>query len=198
MAERKLQHSGVLIVGIVFILAVVGATVALDAINAPVDAVIRGGALLGYIAVFLTCLSSQYMRELARYFGQPFLKLHHAVARVGLSMLILHALGVAWRSSSLAVFLPDFSSVRMFFALGGRAALWLFLLTVTTAFLRKAIGPRWKLIHWANYLAFWLGTIHAQMIGPNFEHGVVRIVSGAMAVVLIVVFVQRRWKRERS
>ncbi len=197
MAGKKLQHGGVLILGIVFTLVLVGATVALDVLNAPVDAVIRGGALLGYIAVFLTCLSSQYMRELARYFGRPFLKLHHAVALTGLAALLVHALGVAWRAGNIAVFLPDFSSVRIFFALGGRPSFWLFVLTVTTAFLRKAIGPRWKLIHWANYLAFWLGTIHAQMIGPNFQHWGVRAVSGAMAAVLLVVFVRRRWKRER-
>ncbi len=198
MTDKKLQHGWVLIAGIVFTLALVGGTVALDVLNAPVDAVIRAGALLGYIAVFLTCLSSRYMRELTRYFGRPFLKLHHTVAITGLAALLLHALGVAWRAGNIAVFLPDFSSVRMFFALGGRPAFWLFALTALTAFLRKTIGPRWKLIHWANYLAFLLGTIHAQLIGPNFGHWSVRLVSGAMMLALIVVFVQRRQKRDRK
>ncbi len=58
--------------------------------------------------------------------------------------------------------------------------------------LRTAIGKSWKTIHWLNYVAFLLGTAHAWLIGANFQHMGVRIVSGVMAVTLVVVFVLKR------
>jgi len=192
MARRQTKHTWILILGGIFTLVLVGVTLALDTLYAPVDGAIRAGALLGYLCVFLASLSSLYMRELARYFGRPFIKLHHIVAVTGLVALTLHALGVAWRASSLNVFLPDFASVWGFFALGGRPAFWLIAVAALTALLRKAIGQRWKLIHWLNYLAFVLGTIHAQMIGTSFEHLGVRLVSGAMLLALVGIFAQKR------
>lgn len=197
MPKQKSQNTWVLIVGGIFTLVLVGVTLALDALQTPLDGVIRAGALLGYLCVFLASLSSLYMRELTRYFSRPFIKLHHIVAVAGLVALSVHALSLAWRASNLAIFLPVFSSVRMFFALGGRPAFWLIAVAALTALLRKSIGKRWKIIHWLNYLAFILGTIHAQMIGANFQHLGVRLVSGAMLLALVGIFAQKRLRERR-
>jgi len=94
------------------------------------------------------------------------------------------------------------SSARAFFSQGGRPALWLILIAAAVALLRKKIGTQWKMIHRLNYLAFLLGTIHAQMLGRNFQHLAVRIVSAAMAAGVVAVFVlkrrtQARRKRQR-
>lgn len=196
--SKKSKNTWVLIICGVVALLLTGGIVALDSLVTPLDGVIRMGALLGYLAVFLAALSSNYMRELTRFFGRSFIKVHHIVSVTALVALTVHAIGVAWRAGSAAVFLPRFSSLQLFFSLGGRPAFWLLAITSLTALLRTAIGKNWKVIHWLNYLVFVLGTIHAQMIGPNFQHIGVRIVSGAMALVLIGVFVWKRTRKQRA
>jgi hypothetical protein len=156
------------------------------------NAVLRAGALLGYLAVFLAALSSNYMRELTLYFGRPFPKVHHVISVTALVALTLHGSLVAVRSGSLGAFLPAFSSFQAFFSLGGRPALWLLAVTSLTALFRTSLRKSWKTIHWLNYIAFFLGTIHAQMIGSSFDSLPVRIVSIVMTIGLVVVFVLKR------
>jgi hypothetical protein len=177
--------------GALALLLVVG-VVALDRIAAPIDGLIRGAALFGYLALFLTSLASNYMVELTRYFGRAFVKVHHVVSVAALVAMATHATSVAWRAGTPAVFLPVFSSIRGFFSLGGRPAFWLVAVTSLTALFRTSIGKSWKQIHWLNYIVFFLVTVHAQLIGANFQHLGVRIVSILMAVGLVVVFVLKR------
>jgi hypothetical protein len=56
----------------------------------PIDLVIRSAATLGYTGVFLAALSSTYIRELTRFFGTPFIKVHHDVAVTSLILLTVH------------------------------------------------------------------------------------------------------------
>jgi len=198
MAKRKPKNTWIMILSGVITLALIASVLALDTLGTPITVLIRGGALLGYLAVFLTSLSSLYMRELTRFFGRSFIKLHHTVAVTALVALTLHGGSVAWNSGSLSAFLPRFDSLQVFLSLGGRPALWLFALTSLTALLRTSIGKNWKIIHWLNYVAFWLGTIHAQMIGTSFARLGIRLLSAAMALALIAVFVQKRVKRARA
>lgn len=55
--------------------------------GSPLNWFIRGTALLGYLAVFLTLVSSAYMRQVYRLFGRPFLKVHHILSIAGLILL---------------------------------------------------------------------------------------------------------------
>jgi sulfoxide reductase heme-binding subunit YedZ len=196
--NKKSKNTWVLIVSGIAALLLTFGIVALDQLSTPLDGVIRMGALLGYLAVFLAALSSNFMRELTRFFGRSFIKVHHIVSVTALTALTIHAIGVAWRTGSVATFLPRFDSLQLFFSLGGRPAFWLLAVTSLTALFRTAIGKNWKVIHWLNYVVFILGTIHAQMIGPNFQHIGVRIVSGIMALVLIGVFVWKRMRKQRA
>lgn len=191
------KHNGILIVIVVATLLLVAGTIALAPISTPMIGVIRVGALLGYLAVFLTSLASNYMRELTRYFGRTFIQLHHAVSIIALASLVTHASAAAWRSGTLRTFLPRFDSLQTFLSLGGRLAIWLFALTTITALFRRKLQDAWRPIHWLNYVAFLLGTVHAQLIGQSFQHLAVRIVSGAMALALIGVFVTKRVQRAR-
>jgi predicted ferric reductase len=191
-SSRKPQNTWVFFASGALALLLVAGVVSLDRLSAPVDGVIRVGALLGYLSVFLAALSSNYMRELTRYFGRPFPKVHHVVSVTALVALAIHATSVAWRAGTPAVFVPEVSSIRLFLSLGGRPAFWLIAITSLTALFRASIGKNWKTIHWLNYVAFLLGTVHALLIGPNFVHLGVRIVSIVMAVVLVTVFVLKR------
>ena len=197
-ASKKSKNTWVLILcGVVASLLTVG-IVALDSLSTPLDGVIRAGALMGYLGVFLAALSSNYMRELTRFFGRSFIKVHHIVSVTALIALTVHTIGVAWRAGSVSTFLPSFASWQLFFTLGGRPAFWILAVTSLTALFRTAIGKNWKVIHWLNYLVFILGTIHAQLIGPNFQHIGVRIVSGIMMLVLVGVFVWKRTRKQRA
>jgi DMSO/TMAO reductase YedYZ heme-binding membrane subunit len=66
------------------------------------------------------------------------------------------------------------------------------------AVLRRTIGRNWRVVHYLNYAAFWLATIHALMIGTDFRYLGVRILSIAMTLTVIAIFVQKRlWTRRR-
>lgn len=197
MAGPKAKNTWQLVVIGVVGVASVSIIIALDDVSTLVVGIKRFGALLGYLAVFLASLSSNYMRELTRHFGRPFLKIHHTVSITALVALVLHAGSAAWDSGSLAAFLPVFSSAQAFFALGGRPAFWLIVITALTAFFRSRIGKNWKTIHWLNYVAFFLATAHAIMIGASFDHLVLQIVAVLMAVALITVFVLRRMAEQK-
>lgn len=197
MARPKPKNTWVLVLSGVVALGLIAAVLAVDSIGNPLDVVIRGGALLGYLTVFLASLSSLYMRELTRYFGRPFPKVHHVVSVTALAALTVHPISVAVRAQTVRVFVPVLSSVSAFFSQGGRVAFWLLAVAALTALFRASIGKSWKVIHWLTYVAFFFGTVHALLIGPNFQHLALRIIAMLMAVGLVVVFVLRRMAMQR-
>lgn len=197
-ATRKPQNTWILVACGALAFLLVGITLTLDTLYAPIDGFVRAGALLGYLCVFLTALSSNFMKELSGFFGRPFIKVHHLVAVPGLLALALHTVAAAWRAGSALVFRPRFDSAYTFFSLGGRPAFWFIAIASLTALLRAAIGKQWKLIHWLNYLAFFLGTAHAWLIGPNFQHPGVKAGAALLALVLLGVFIRKRLPRRRK
>jgi len=192
MPSKKPENTWMLIAGVILALSVAGTVVALDPLTASTEGVIRVAAVSGYLTIFLAVLSSNYMRELTRFFGRGFVRVHHVASITALVALLVHAATVAWRAGSISVAVPLLSSAQAFFSQGGRPALWLILIAAAVALLRKKIGKQWKTFHRLNYLAFLLGTIHAQMLGRNFQHLAVRIVSAAMAAGVVVFFVLKR------
>ena len=165
--------------------------------ESPVWTVVRFGALLGYVAVFLACLSSAFLRQLVQTFGRSFVQVHHIVSVSGLVLLLVHALGVAWDARSLIVFIPPFSSLTRFLEFGGRPAIWMIGVASLVALLRATLRKSWRPIHWLNYVAFLLGTVHGVLIGTDFELLPVRVLSIAMAVVVVGVFVWKRMEAAR-
>lgn len=197
---REPKNTWVLVAAIVFALLLSLGVVALDVIGTPVSGVLRVAALIGYQGVFLASLSSLYLIELTKYFGRRFVKVHHVVSVTALITLFLHGGLVAWQFGGVGVFLPTFRSLQSFLQFGGAPALWLISVASLAALFRASLRKQWRQIHWLNYVAFLLGTIHAQLLGANFQHLVVRIFSGAMAAALVAIFVikrVRRWRRRR-
>jgi DMSO/TMAO reductase YedYZ heme-binding membrane subunit len=172
-------------------------SIALQPFGTPLDWVIRAAAMLGYIAVFVTAITSAYMRELFQLLGRPFIKVHHVYSVAGLILITLHPLGVAIRSSDILVFLPDFSSFYQFFSLGGRPAWYLIGAASLAALYRAAIGQRWRLIHYLNYVAFFLATVHAILVGTDFVPLVMKGIPVLMALVVGWVLVRKRIQRRK-
>jgi len=158
----------------------------------PLNAVTRGAAMPGYLAVFLACLSTLYLRELVRFFGRPFIQVHHIVSVTGLVLLLIHPLTVAWESGSLAVFVPATDSWLSFLRTGGRPALYLIAIAVLAAALRRKWARSWRMVHYLNYAAFLLATAHASLLGTDFQHPVAKVVLILMALVIVAVFIRRR------
>jgi len=98
---------------------------------------------------------------------------------------------------SLGVLLPRFDSWRVFLQLGGRPAWYLIAAAALAAALRRVIGQRWRAIHLLNYAAFLLGTVHAILIGTDFQQPVIKAVAIIMAIVVVATLIQKQLQRGR-
>lgn len=191
---RGLVHLGV----IMFSAAAVVVLLQLLQPNAtPIGWVIRVAALMGYFSIFGAIVTSAYLRQVVRWFGHPFIRIHHILSIVGLSLVTIHPLAVAWQALDLRVFVPVLDSWYAFFALGGRPAWYLLGIGALVALLRGTIGKHWRLLHTLNYLAFWLATVHGILIGTSVQNWAMRVVFGAMALIVLGVFVQKRARMRR-
>ena len=166
--------------------------------GSPLSRAIRSAALLGYLSVFLSILSSAFLRKLVRFFGRPFVKIHHIATVTGLVMITLHPLGVAAQGLGPQVLVPRTDSWRSFFSLGGIPAWYLIVVASLAALLRASVGQRWRIIHFLNYLAFLLATIHAFLIGTEFQYLWLRVAAAMMGAGVIAVFVLKRIPKRKA
>lgn len=195
--SRKLKNAWVLWVIALATIAITVLAELTTPVVSPLLAAIRGLALTGYQLVFWAILSSAYVPRLVRFFGWPFVKVHHLASITGLACITLHPILVAVDSRSAGVFLPRFDSVQVFLQLGGRPAWYLIALAVVAAFLRQRIGGGWRAVHVLNYVAFALATAHANLLGGNFQSPVLRVVSWVLVATMLAVFVRRRARARR-
>ena len=120
---KRVRRTWPLVLGWAIALVVIGGVVALQANITPLYWAIRTCALLGYLGVFLSVVSSAYLRPLVRYFGRPFVQTHHALSVTSLVLITLHPLAVALSFGSLNVFVPILNSWIEFLRWGGARCL---------------------------------------------------------------------------
>ena len=171
--------------------------ITLQPYGTPLNRLVRGAAALGYFAIFSAIISSNYVRQLVHFFGRPFVQIHHILSVTGLVMVTLHPLGAAWLNMSLRVWLPRLDSWLTFLQWGGPPAWYLIAIASSASVLRKAIGQNWRVLHLLNYVAFFLGTVHAILIGTDFQHPIVRAVSVALALAVLATLIRKRFQRRR-
>jgi sulfoxide reductase heme-binding subunit YedZ len=157
----------------------------------------RTSALLGYLSIFLAAVSSAYMRQLVRFFGQPFVKTHHALSVTGLVLIVVHPVTVASNLGSLAVFVPVVDSWISFLQWGGRVAWYLFGIASLAALLRTSLRQQWRAIHWLNYLAFLLVTVHAILLGTDVQSLAMQVLAIILALLMVAIFVQKQLERRQ-
>ena len=194
MAPLRARNTGYLVLVGCVALALVGGLVSRQPYGTPLNWFTRGAALLGYLAIFLSIISSSAMRQLVRFFGRPFVRVHHILSVTGLILITLHPLGVAWSSASLRVFLPRFGSWLAFLQWGGPPAWYLIHIGSLAAVRRQSISRNWRTVHLLNYAASLLGTIHATLIGTDFQSTVAKAVAVALAIVDEALFIQKRFR----
>lgn len=159
---------------------------------------VRAAALFGYGTLFLVIVSTEYLREMRRLFGKPFLTVHHILAVTALALVIIHPIAVALASRDVTVFVPQFTSLRTFFTLGGRIALYLIFIAVFAALLRACIKSFWRLIHWLNYVAFALAFVHSWLLGTNISTSALRFIWPVMAGLVLLIWVHKRLTPSRA
>jgi hypothetical protein len=196
MAKRTRKTWLLVVIGIAALI-LVGGLIALGSTVTPLTWFIRTCAVLGYLCVFVAALSSIYMRELVRWFGRSFVKTHHVVTVTGLVLITLHPLAVAWNFGSASVLLPQGGSWMDFLRWGGRWAWYLIGIASLVALFRTRLRNQWRYVHWLNYLAFFLATAHAVLLGSDFQSTAMRVIPIVLALALVAVFVQKRLQRSR-
>jgi uncharacterized membrane protein len=87
MEHRKNRRIWYLALAGLVALILVSGLVASQPYGTPLNWFIRGAASLGYLAVFATIVSSAYMPQLVRFFGRPFIKVHHILSVTGLVLI---------------------------------------------------------------------------------------------------------------
>jgi len=196
MAKRT-RNTWVLVVAGAVALVVIGGLVALQPGMTFVAWLVRACALLGYVSIFAAALSSAFMRRLIRFFGRAFVKVHHTLSVTGLALIVIHPLAAAWRFGSLSVFLPRFGSWTLFLTWGGPVAWYLIGLASLAALLRTRFRDQWRPVHWLNYIAFFLITAHAIMLGSDMQPLVLRVLAVLMSLGLVAVFVIKLLERQK-
>lgn len=161
---------------------------------------VRFCALAGFTSLFLSAVLSAFTREVYQIFSRPFMGLHHIFAAAGMILITVHPLTLAILSMDLTVFLPDFSSLEAFLALGGRAAIYLFYFALAAAFARRAVPKYWRFVHGFIYVGLVLAYVHGLLIGTDFVNPMIAgLFTVMLAISFLVLFYKRylTWKRQK-
>lgn len=178
------------IYGIILLIIVLVTYIILQTPEEPIVMLRRFAGTFGYLSLFLAIITSEYMAKIKKITGLPFMKAHHNLARIGILLILIHPFTFVLQGRGIQIFSP-ISPTNIFIAVGGRPALYLFLLAAGVAIYRKKYR-NWRKVHYLSYLAFLLVSIHAPMIGADFRYNIMRIIVLAMAVAVVAVFIDKR------
>ncbi len=151
-------------------------------------------ALNGYFALSIAVIMTPFLKEITLFFKKSFTKIHHYFAVAGLLLITLHPIAVFISTLTPAVLLPNFDSIYLFFFYGGIVALILIYLAIGAALVRKKIVSYWRPFHALMYLALFIGVVHANVRGSDFQNFFIKIIYDAMFVAALVAFGLKRWQ----
>jgi predicted ferric reductase len=155
---------------------------------------IRLFALNGYIALSVAAIMTAFLKEITLFFKKSFTKIHHYFAAVGLLLITLHPIAIFIQTLDPTVFLPNFESLYLFFFFGGIIALPLIYVAFAAALTRKKIVAYWRPFHMLMYLPLFIGLVHANLRGANFQSLVIQIIYDTLFSGVLAAFVLKRWQ----
>ncbi len=155
---------------------------------------IRLFALNGYIALSIAAIMTLFLKEITLFFKKSFTKIHHYFAAAGLLLITLHPIAVLIQTLDPNVFLPNFESPYLFFFFGGIIALPLIYVAFAAGLARKKIVAYWRPFHMLMYLALFIGLVHANLRGTNFQNISIQIIYDVLFVGVLTAFVLKRWQ----
>jgi DMSO/TMAO reductase YedYZ heme-binding membrane subunit len=155
----------------------------------PLTLTIRVLALNGYLALSIAAIMTPFLKEVTLFFKKSFTKVHHYFAAIGLLLITLHPIVVFAQTLDPTIFLPNFESLYFFFFFGGIVALLLIYFAFGTALLRRKIPSHWRPFHMLMYLALFIGVVHANLRGTNFQSLSIQIIYDSLFAAAIAAFV---------
>ena len=160
----------------------------------PLTFTIRLLALNGYIALSIAAMMTPFLKEITLFFKKSFVKVHHYFAAAGLLLITLHPIAVFIQTLDPTVFLPNFESLYFFFFFGGIIALLLIYVAFGAVLLRRKIVAYWRPFHMLMYLALFIGVVHANLQGTDFQNLYITIIYDALFAGALAAFVLKRWQ----
>lgn len=160
----------------------------------PLTFTIRLLALNGYIALSIAAMMTPFLKEITIFFKKSFVKVHHYFAAAGLLLITLHPIAVFIQTLDPTVFLPNFESLYFFFFFGGIIALLLIYVAFGAVLLRKKIVANWRPFHMLMYLALFIGVVHANLQGTDFQNLYITIIYDALFLGALTAFGLKRWQ----
>lgn len=122
--------------------------------------------------------------------GKMLLAWHQTILWTALGMLLLHIGGLLLDPTIhfglLAVLLPGAAPWRPIPVAAGIVTAWLMLLLACSFHVRRQIGQRrWRLLHYASFVAFVIGLYHALNVGSDLTGTRGLVVLGAAAAPVV-------------
>jgi sulfoxide reductase heme-binding subunit YedZ len=145
-----------------------------------------GIVALCILAVSVTLGLALSTRLLGNKRGKLLLGWHQTLMWTGLAMVALHggalALDPVMRFGFVGVLVPGAAPWRPLPVAGGIVTGWLMLALAASFHVRRKIGQRrWRLMHYASFVAFGIGLYHALNVGTEFTGARGLILAGALA-----------------
>lgn len=153
----------------------------------------RIAGLTGIVSLFIGIVMSLLVRQSKKLFGVNYLKIHHFFSISGFILISLHPIIMAIDFGTTRIFIPDFNSWNAFLMNAGRPALYLIYIAVLAAVLRRSIAKYWKYLHGLLYPAFIFGAIHGRLQGSDLGNPILNGLFIAMIVIVILVFISKRY-----
>ncbi|UCE95872.1 MAG: hypothetical protein JSV51_09265 [Candidatus Bathyarchaeota archaeon] len=160
----------------------------------PTKLFIRVFALFGYLSLALTTAITPFLVGIGRAFGKSFIKIHHIFSIFGIIFTTLHPALIAIRALSAAIFVPRFDSWEIFWALAGRPAFIFLYIALASAVFRRRTPKHWRLLHMLMYIVLFLGIVHANLIGTDFQNIGIQILFNLLFVTSLVTFILKRYR----
>ena len=149
-----------------------------------------GLVALGLLTVSVTLGLALSTRLLGNKRGKLLLGWHQTLMWTGLAMVALHggalALDPVMRFGFVGALVPGAAPWRPLPVAAGIVAGWLMLALAASFHVRRKIGQqRWRVLHYASFVAFGIGLYHALNVGTEFSGARGLIIAGALAAPVI-------------
>jgi predicted ferric reductase len=185
-------------VGLISLLAVLFVAVTLITLASGYGNILRLAVrlfgLYGFIMLVTATLMTPFLREVVKIFGNPFIKVHHYFAVLGITFITLHPVFLAIQTLDITVFIPRFNSWYIFWAFAGRPALIICYIALVAGFLRRSAPKYWRIFHALMYIVLFFGIVHANLVGTEFQNLAIIIIYDILFTAAIAVFIVKRYK----
>ncbi len=134
----------------------------------PIVMVRRFAGTFGYLTIFLAIVTSEYIFKMRKISGLPFINAHHNLARTGILLILIYPLTFIIQGRGIQIFFTNFFPCKPFHRFC-RSSDSLSVSPCCWHCIIQGKYRNWLKIHYLNYLAFLLVTLHALMLGDDFE-----------------------------